>query len=191
MMQSIIQATRDYAIAETEQYGSPKREHLDLSFVKGQELASKLGADKDIVALGTLLMDIKIGQCISEGKVEDHVVKSIEASKSFLQQYNLDQETIDKILSCVALHHGAEEYPCREAEICANADCYRFLHPKGFISAIILFGRRDENTENTLRQLEKKLEEKHQILSLDICKQELEPYYQEFKNLIQESNLSS
>jgi len=27
--------------------------------------------------------------------------------------------------------------------------------------------------------------EKHSILSLDICKQELEPYYQEFKKLLE------
>jgi hypothetical protein len=29
-------------------------------------LAEKLGADKDIVMVGTILMDLKIGECVSE-----------------------------------------------------------------------------------------------------------------------------
>ncbi len=35
-----------------------------------------------------------------------------------------------------------------------------------------------------LKQVEYKMDEKWNILSLDICKQELEPYYKQFKDLI-------
>jgi len=38
--------------------------------------------------------------------------------------------------------------------------------------------------ESILDQAEAKLEEKHGILSLDICKRELEPHYQTIKALI-------
>ena len=37
---------------------------------------------------------------------------------------------------------------------------------------------------DALNYAEKKLEEKHEILSLDVCRQELEPIYQDIKKLI-------
>ncbi len=187
-MEDIIQAARAYALGETEKYWTPKKEHLILSFEKGQELAKTLGANKDIIALGTLLMDIKLGECSKEGNAAEHVQKSTEASKIFLQKLNVASNIIEEVLVCVNNHHWTNtHYPSLEAEICANADCYRILHPRWFISIIILFGKRNEDTDRTLAQVENKVEEKYNILSLDICKQELEPYYYQFKKLILEA----
>ncbi len=75
-------------------------------------------------------MDLKIGQCIKEGKVAEHVQRSSEAAQEFLQPFDIDKDTFDKVISCVESHHGVNNYFCKEAEICANADCYRFLHPR-------------------------------------------------------------
>ena len=186
-MQDIIKHTREYALSELKNYGTPKEECRKLSYEKWQELAEKLWANKDIVALGTLLMDIKLGECTYQNKAHEHTQKSIEATQIFLQQYKVDQETIDEVTACVGAHHGMQRYPSLEAEICANADCYRILHPRWFTSIIILFGRRNESTNWMLEQLEGKVEEKHKILSIDICKQELEPYYHQFKKLILEA----
>ncbi len=86
----------------------------------------------------------------------------IDATKIFLEKYPLTKEEQKKIINCVEAHHKGVKFNCVEAEICANADCYRFLHPK--------------------------MNEKHKILSLDICKKELEPYYQEFKKLFEKAS---
>jgi hypothetical protein len=94
---------------------------------------------------------------------------------------------LKKIIACIEQHHGTADYFFLEAEICANADCYRFLHPRGILSAFILFGRRDESTDNILTQVEKKMDEKFSILSLPICQEELTPYYNQFKKLIAEA----
>jgi len=186
-MEKIIQAAREYALTEIKKYWTPKKEARELSYKKWQELAEELWANKDIVALGTLLMDIKLGECTHHNKAHEHTEKSKEDTQIFLQQYTTEQNIIDQVIACVGAHHGMERYPSLEAEICANADCYRILHPRWFISVTILFGKRNEDTDRTLAQVESKVEEKHKILSLDICKQELEPYYHQLKKLILEA----
>jgi len=182
-MKDIIAAARVLAISEIEKYGSPKLEHFEISFDKGQELAATLGADTNIVALGTIFMDLKIGECLKEGKLAEHVARSAEAAREFLAGYVLADETIKKVISCVESHHGTDNYYCPEAEICANSDCYRFLSSAGFLNALILFSGRDISFIDSLDQAEKKMEEKFKILSLDICKQELMPSYRQLKEM--------
>ena len=187
-MKEIIEKAREWALEETRINGTPIPEHFELSNQKGQELAEKFNVDKDLVMLGTLLMDIKLGECLKEGKLPEHIDRSAEATEEFLKQFGLDEETKKKIINCVAGHHGTTEWTCKEAEICANADCYRFLHPRGVFSFIKLLSKeRLENINDIIDQAEKKLEEKHNVLSLDICKEELEPYYKMFKELFKKA----
>lgn len=186
-MQDIIAKAREYALNEIKLYGTPKSEHFDLANEKWQMLAKKLSADKDIVMLWTILMDLKLGECFKEWKLQEHVARSSQAAKKFLQDFDIAPEKLTKIISCIEQHHGTPNYLCLEAEICANADCYRFLHPRWVVSAFILFGRRDESTDTALTQVEKKMDEKFSILSLPICKEELTPYYNQFKKFIAEA----
>lgn len=183
-MQEIINKAKELAVAEIDKYGVPKMEHFILANNEGQELAEKLKANKDIVMLGTILMDLKIGQCMQEGRLSEHVRESSLASQEFLKQFNLDSETFEKIISCVESHHGVKKYSCLEAEICANADCYRFLSPAGFLNGFMIFSSRGLSFNDCLLQLDNKMEEKHNILSLSISLQELESYYINFKKLI-------
>jgi hypothetical protein len=189
-MQDIIKQVYNLAVKEIEQYNIPKMEHFVLANEKGQELAKILGADKDIVLLGTMLMDLKIGQCMKENRLAEHVTDSALESKKFLEQFSLDDNILKKIISCIEQHHGADNYYCLEAEICANADCYRFLSPEGFFHGLMIFGNRYKNLTEALINLEKKVEEKYRILSLDVCKIELEDNYHNFKKLINDSKRS-
>ncbi|MEI7563092.1 MAG: hypothetical protein WCJ39_05440 [bacterium] len=75
-------------------------------------------------------MDLKIGQCIKENTLSEHTQRSKEESEKILRERHLDEEKIQKVMECVLYHHGTSKYPSVEAEICANADCYRFLHPR-------------------------------------------------------------
>ena len=136
-----------------------------------------------------MLMDLKIGECLQEGKLDEHVMRSAQVAKEFLQQFDLGHDILQKIIACIESHHGKEKYSSLEAEICANADCYRFLHPRGFLAGVILFGGEESNLDAVLALTDSKLDEKYSTLSLDICKQELEPYYEEFKKLIAKSKI--
>lgn len=183
-MQEIINQAKKLAVNEINEYKVPKIEHFVLANEKGQELADKLGADKNIVLLGTMLMDLKIGQCIKEGRLIDHVKDSSAETQKFLKKFNLDEVILKKIISCIEQHHGAKKYYCLEAEICANADCYRFLSPEGFFHGLTIFANRLSTMNEALTNLEKKVDEKYNIISLDICRKELEENYHVFKRLM-------
>jgi len=187
-MQNIIQKSKEWAFEESKKYGTPYPGHLDLAYEVGQSIATKLGGvDKDIVAIGTYLMDIKLGQARAEGKIELHTKISADAVVEFLKQFNLPEKISEIIINCVEAHHATIPYKSIEAEICANADCYRFLHPRGLFGYFILHGSRSLDLDSGTEKAAEKIEEKWNILSLDICKQELEPYYKMFKTLITEA----
>lgn len=156
----------------------------DLAHEKGQELAGIFKANFDIVAVGTSLMDYKIADAISMGKINDHIKMSAEASKLLLLENNVDEATISNIVHCIEAHHGNIPYNSIESEICANADCYKFIHPKGFFSYLITLSRRIDDFSEILKQAESKLDEKYNILSLEYCKNELNNNYNELKKLI-------
>ncbi|MFH0952159.1 MAG: hypothetical protein V1838_03120 [Patescibacteria group bacterium] len=183
---NIAEEAKKYALEEIEKYGLPDLIHFDISEKKAIELTDKLNADKQIVQIGIYFIDLKLGQAFKENKSAEHVIMSVAATKEFLDKHKVPDDTKDKILNCVEAHHGDVPYKCKEAEICANADCYRFLHPKGFFVFLYVLAKRD-SFANSLDQLEKKLEEKHKILSLDIAKQELEEYYQTLKQYINDA----
>ena len=184
-MKKIIEEAKKIALKEIEKFNSPHLQHFYLANEKGQEIAKKLGADLDIVMLGTILMDLKIGQCISEGRLKDHVEDSKNEAEKFLRQFDyLDENYIKKVLNCVEAHHNVSLAKSLEAEISANADCYRFLHPKGFFAATQLFGKRFDNVDDIVKSINYKAEEKWKVLSLDVCKKELETNYKNIKNLI-------
>ena len=132
-------------------------------------------------------MDLKLKQALAENRLQDHTQMSSEAAEEFLGNFELDEETKIKILSCVKEHHGVEKFSCIESEICCNADCYKFLHPKGIFQYIHILLDRKADFIKALDGTESKMEEKHNILSLDICKEELEPYYKMFKELFKKA----
>lgn len=181
---NIIEQAKRFAQKEMEKYGMPGPIHFEISENKAEELTEKLGVDKMITLVGVYLMDVKIGGAFWQGKPKEHVKMSVEATKEFLEGFNFDKETKEKIINCVEAHHSDVPFICKEAEIVANADCYRFIYPKGFFYFLLTLGKRGLGFDEALNYAESKLDEKYKILSLDICKQELEPYYHQFKKLI-------
>ena len=108
---------------------------------------------------------------------------SSEFSSKFLKNYDITKNEFDKIINCIEAHHGKKAFDCIEAEIVANADCYRFIHPLGAFSYLgILFNRSDDTIQN-IKQLEFKQKEKYNMLSLEKAKEELYSYYDYFSKV--------
>jgi len=187
VLEQVIEKVRKVALEETAKFGTPAIEHIELSNAVGQELAKKLGADKNIVLLGTLLMDIKLGECFAEGKLQEHVERSAAFTKALLKREKVSPEIINKVINCVEAHHKKISFSCIESEICANADCYRFLHPRGLVASIKLWSQRPVDIDEMIKQIEYKVEEKKAILTLDICKAELDPYYGMIKEIFKKA----
>ena len=191
-LKDVIKKAKKWAIDEIDKYdGPPSILNLETSIRKGQELAKKLKVDQDIVIIGCILMDIKLAECKSQGKRTEHCSIGAEATCEFLKQFKLDDKIQNRIVACVNEHHGTNKFTCIESEICANADCYRFILPKNVLDNFHVKARSGASLEESINFIEEKLDEKWGILSLDICKEELEDYYHMFKKLIKQSRESN
>lgn len=183
----VVEEARKYAFSEMEKTGSPDKILFEISEMKALELAERLGADKTIVHVGVCLMDIKLGQAKKEKRLVDHTQMGAAATREFLKQFDLNEEVKKKMVNCVEAHHRTIPTTSVEADICANADCYRFIHPKGFFRFLTILGTWGLSFEKCLQQAEEKLDEKYDILSLDIAKEELEPYYATLKKYLEDA----
>ncbi|OGM11331.1 hypothetical protein A2Z22_05085 [Candidatus Woesebacteria bacterium RBG_16_34_12] len=181
----LIKKVEDFVYEESEKHGAPSEFVIKLSNEKGQFLAEKLGANKKIVLLGTLLMDCKLGKAFKENKVPNHIEMSMVAAKELLVK---DKAITDKekniVLNCVLQHHGSKKFYSLESEIVCNADCYRFLSVKGVFGQIRTFF--EIPYEDMVKIFLDKVDEKWKALSLDICKRELKPQYKAIKSLLNE-----
>ncbi len=184
-MTEIAAMAEQYARNEIKQHNVPEMMHYEISLEKGIWLAQRLGADLEIVKIGISFMDLKLGQAFKENRIPDHVKMSIESAKQFLAQHNVDPVAQSNIINCIEAHHGNLPFETLEAEICANADCYRFLHPKGIFFYFTVLGRRLGNFKDALTQVENKMDEKYKIVSLQIVKDELFPVYDSMKKYFQ------
>lgn len=164
----------------------PAPKHLEISLAKGGELAQVYQANQEIVLIGICLMDICLSEAMKEGKQKEHVKMSADFSKQFLKNYDITKEEYEKIINCVEAHHGDVPFTCIEAEVCANADCYRFIAPVGVFTFLGVVAKREMGLLEQIEQAKMKLEEKQAILSLDRAKEELEPSYQMFAKLFHE-----
>jgi len=170
-MDNFLKQARKLAYDETEKTGMPVKPHIDLSCQVGKKLAKELRANVDIVEAGTLLMDCLIGQALQKGKLEDHIQMSLEKANELLKNSSLSDKDKENIRRCILEHHGVDKFYSLESEICCNADCYRFASAKGVVYALRFL--REMPLGNLIELLEKKFNEKVNVLTLNICKKEL------------------
>jgi len=190
-MKGIIQKAEEFALSEIKKYGLPSKINYETSNKKGLELSKMFKVNSEIVQIGTRLMDIKLGEALNQGKTKEHIKIGSEATRKFLSKFKVADEIKEKIVNCVEGHHGTKKWICKEAEICANADCYRFLLVRNWL--IFLNSLKSEGTtfEDSLKFAEEKAEEKWKIISLEICKKELEPHYRLIKEIIAKAKIKS
>jgi len=189
-LQEIASKAEELAREEIRKFNVPEMTHLDISIKKGIELAKKLNADVDIVKIGVCLMDIKLGQAFQDKRVSEHVKMSSDFTREFLQNFSVNESISEKIINCVEAHHGRVPYNSIEAEITANADCYRFISPKGIFFYFTVLGRRlGDDLQKIIETVELKMDEKMNIVSLPIVKEELEPIYNNMKEYFAQAKL--
>ncbi len=180
--QQLIEDIKKMAI---ENVSEPKL--LEFSLKKGHELACYYNANQDIVHIGMCLMDIKLKEALALNKQPQHIQMAVDFAEYFLKEYDISDNEKAKIINCIEAHHGKVSFQCIEAEICANADCYIFIHPIGIFTYMELLIKREKSLDERTMQLRNKLEEKHKIISLDKVKDELEENYQMFLKIFNDT----
>ena len=128
-------------------------------------------------------MDSGLGEAFSKGNLAEHLKIGVAKTKQFLDSFpELSQQEKEKIVACVSEHHGASQFSCLESEICCNTDCYRFTSVQGVLGGMVMGLKMELN--DLVQLYLQKAEEKWQILSLDMCKKELEPQYKAIKTFL-------
>ncbi len=183
--QKLINRARELAGVGPSQYQTPPQELVYLASRKALELAEKLQADRNVVEVGSLLMDCELGLATKEGKGSQHIEMSVVTTKNLLDEFpEVSVEDRDSILACVTEHHGAKQFTSLESEICCNADCYKFASVEGFV--LTLRFMRPMAIDDQIKILRDKLEEKWSALTLEDCKTELKPQYETIKRLLEQ-----
>lgn len=187
-IEELIEKADEFNRKEIRKY-YPDFEFLyDISVEAGLRLAKHYGANETIVRIALAMMDSKLYEAKHLGKAKEHVKMSSDATKDLLKDIDfISYNDKENIIKSVEQHHSKDGFYSIEAEVAANADCYKFIHPKGVIFYISEEGRALHDFEKELIQVEKKLNEKHDILSLPLAKEELESYYQMFHILINDA----
>ena len=160
----------------------------EIAWNAGIRLAKEYGANENIVKIALAMMDSKLPEASHLGKPKEHILMSSDATKEMLKDADcLTESEKENIIRCVEEHHGVEKFYSIESEVVANADCYKFVSPKGILYYSSMLGRRFHDFKKELDQLEFKLNEKHNTISLDLVKEELETYYELFQKSIDEA----
>lgn len=159
------------------------KRHIYVAFDVGERLAEYYNADKQIVMIGLYLMDIKLKEARKIDRKSEHDLMAVEYAKEFLKEYDLSSEEYEKIINCIEAHHKRVPFDSIEAEICANADCYRFIHPEGVFAYEEFLATKLTDICTIVEKLKSKTDEKYNIISLEKAKEELEEYYQIFSKL--------
>lgn len=184
MLKSREQLLQDaFRLSEENIPTSPQ--HIHVAYQKGKMLADFYRADKLIVLVGLYLMDIKLKAVRKLGRKSEHVAMAVEFTREFLKGYDITLDEVNKIINCIEAHHGAVPFQCVEAEICCNADCYRFLSPTGVFSYFAFLSKKMDLVEEIISKVNSKMQEKYKLISLDVAKEELENYYFSFVNLFE------
>lgn len=174
---SLINKIEKFAFAQYDLYHAPSRFHVELGVEKGQWLANEFNADNNVVKLGTLLMDCMLGKAYKEGKLSDHIIWSRDIAKELLSKdTQISKSEKAEIIACIEQHHGVNKFHSLEAEICCNADCYKFISVRGVIGGIA--NSREMPLNDLVNLYLEKAEEKWNALTLNVCKRELELQYQ-------------
>ncbi len=188
-MNEIIKKAKSMLQEEVEKYKIPDPDAMKISHKKSLELCDKLGADREIVALASYLMDLKLGEAVSQKTTGKHTEMSLNEAKKLFKDYDLPEEKRKKIINCIEAHHFNKPFECIEAEICANAALFRIFHPRGFLKFLLhikenmeFYGVTDFDT--ILERIDRELDEKIGEVSLDECKKEAEELYKKLNDII-------
>lgn len=188
-MQNLFEKIDKLAREEIQKTGLPQMCNYEVANRAAEALAKAYGADVELAKCATALMDIKFGEAVGEGVQFKHVEMSAEYAEKILNDFGVDENTKKLLLNCVLAHHGAVPFESKEAEIAANADSYRFISETGVFISFEFALSLGKSFNEALDFVKFKLDEKFNILSLDIAQKQLTDKYYELSELVKKAKI--
>lgn len=111
-------------------------EHIKYVYIESLKLADRYNADKEIVALGSLLHDIALINKVGDRK--DHHINGERIAREVLDNLNYDENKKERVLKCVFNHRSSknattiEELCVCDADILAHFDNIPMLFNSAF-----------------------------------------------------------
>ncbi len=131
------------------------------------ELASKYPHNNDALWLGTYLADLFITEAKDTGDITKHIPMAIEYTKQLIIDEKIPDEMSGIIIELIETHHGGPQKYI-ESKLFKNADCFKFLDPKGVFH---IFSAFDDETEAGFKKAIEytmfKVDEKYKLVDLD------------------------
>jgi uncharacterized protein len=160
----------------TSKYGvEPYQFHFVQVAKYAQELADKLGGDKEVILISCWLHDI--GSIIN-GR-ENHHITGAKIAEEKLKELNYPFEKIELVKKCILNHRGSQNLKREtlEEQIVAEADAMsNFDNISGIFKAAFVYEKLDQGeAKESVRQ---KLENKWKQLKFEDSKQIIKPKYE-------------
>ena len=162
----------------TSHYGyEPFEAHFAFVVKYSQELADKLGADKEVVTLAAWMHDIG---SIIHGR-EDHHITGARIAEEKLRELGYPEEKINKIKICILNHRGSQEENNKrdfiEAKIIAEADSLDAFSSlsKHFLTTLVY---EKKQTKEAGISVKTKLQNKWNQLELEESRELIKPKYE-------------
>jgi uncharacterized protein len=140
---NIIEQVEEYVKKQINEYKNNSEDHYDfwnehIKYVYNEslDLANKYNADKEIVALGSLLHDIALINKIGDRK--DHHINGEKIASEVLDKLNYDETKKERVLKCVYNHRSSknatsiEELCVCDADVLAHFDNIPMLFNSAF-----------------------------------------------------------
>jgi uncharacterized protein len=176
----IVQEIKEFVEQEckkpSSKYGfEPFVYHFSQVAEYAQELADKLGADKEIVLISAWLHDIG---SIVHGR-QDHHLTGVKIAEEKLKGLDYPKGKIELVKKCILNHRGSQDNAREslEEKILADADAMsNFDNISGIFKAAFIY--ENKNQEEAGKSVMKKLKNKWNKLHFEDSKKIIKPKYE-------------
>jgi hypothetical protein len=97
---------------------------------KLSEIARGYPHNHDALWVGAYLADLFITEAKATGDITKHVAMALAYAQKVITEEKIPDNEAEILLELIATHHGGEQKHI-ESKLYKNADCFKFLDPKG------------------------------------------------------------
>ncbi|MFH1631303.1 MAG: HD domain-containing protein [Candidatus Aenigmatarchaeota archaeon] len=157
--------------------------HVSIVIDYSRILAEKLGADKEIVELGSILHDIGWIRDINDDPIHDTVGQ--KHAEEILKEFGFSEDTINKVNHCIESHRVRIIPITLEAKIIANADAMSHFDSMPYLLKIALKNS-NGNIKESVQWLYDKLENDwKKKITLPEAREMIEEKYKAAKRILE------
>ncbi|MBN1331509.1 hypothetical protein JW978_01320 [Candidatus Dojkabacteria bacterium] len=178
-MQNLIKKLRKELYSKP----SPGKILNDMMDKKLKEFAKQHRHDEEALWIGSYLADMKITEALETGDITKHVPMASKYARQIFKQYSIPEDKQEIILEIIEKHHEPGPYEHIETRLFVNADCFKFLEPKGAFHLFgAMYGRTNQDFDGSMQYVMFKAKEKYSLVDLDEkTKEEAEELYARLK----------